>query len=330
LSGLVRLSLAEAFDLAEDACVAAGASPAMARCLAEATVAAEARGQATVGFSHLVDYVDALRDGRIVGSAIPILTSPAPALQACDVQGGIAQLGFAEAHAAFVQHTKSFGISLLAVSNGYTTGELGWYVRRMTDAGLVAVAATNGPALMKPPGARAPVYCTNPIAFGAPGRDGTAVLIDQASSAAAFIAIRRAAERGESIPAGWAVDSEGRDTVDARAAIGGTLLSFGGARGANIALMVEVLAAGLTGSNWSVDAPAFDGGPESPRAGLLVIAIAPALLDPGFAERLDAHTARLSALGVHIPGRRQATLQAESELNGILLPTTVIERLRRR
>ena len=72
--------------------------------------------------------------------------------------------------------------------------------------------------------------------------------------------------------------------------------------------MVEVLAAGVTGANWSLDAPSFTDGEGSPGAGLLVVAIAPRLLAPDFPVRLRRQLERLEGLGVHIPGRRgQAT-----------------------
>ena len=89
-------------------------------------------------------------------------------------------------------------------------------------------------------GAKTPVYCTNPIAFAAPLDEGPPLLIDQASSATAFVELRRYAERGEALPPGWAVDADGQPTTDPHAAMRGALLAFGGARGANIALMVEV------------------------------------------------------------------------------------------
>jgi (2R)-3-sulfolactate dehydrogenase (NADP+) len=91
----------------------------------------------------------------------------------------------------------------------------------------------------------------------------------------------------------------------------GALLAFGGARGANIALMVEVLAAGLTGANWALDAPSFTEGDRSPGAGLMVVAIAPALLAPDFPKRLKLQLDRLASLGVHIPGRRGAVTAIE-------------------
>jgi (2R)-3-sulfolactate dehydrogenase (NADP+) len=90
--------------------------------------------------------------------------------------------------------------------------------------------------------------------------------------------------------------------------------------------MIEVLAAGLTGANWALDAPSFTAGDRSPGAGLLVIAIAPALLAPDLTHRLRLQLDRLAGLGVHIPGRRTQVVEIElpealaSELDRMIEP----------
>jgi (2R)-3-sulfolactate dehydrogenase (NADP+) len=317
-----RLSLKAATDLAERACRAAGASEDVARSLALATVSAEALGKSGIGFAHLVDYLAAFREGRIDGRADPVVTSAAPAAIHCDARGGIAQLGFDRVFDDLCRRAETFGLALFAQSASYTTGELGYYPRRLAEAGLAAFAATSGPALITVAGAKTPVYCTNPLAFAAALDDGPPLLIDQASSATAFVELRRYADRGEALPPGWAVDAEGLPTTDPTAAMRGALLAFGGARGANIALMVEVMAAGLAGANWALDAPSFTKGDRSPGAGLLVIAIAPALLAPDFGRRLRLQLERLAKLGVHIPGRRVAATEIE-------LPDTLVAEIER-
>jgi (2R)-3-sulfolactate dehydrogenase (NADP+) len=306
-----RFTLQAATDLAARAIRAAGASDEAALSLARATVSANAHGKSSSGFSHLMDYLAALRAGRIVDDAEPVVTSPALAAIHCDAKGGIAQVGFDRAFDSLSERARTFGIALFAQNGSYTTGELGYYPRRLADAGLVAFAATSGPALMTVSGAKTPVYCTNPIAFAAPLDEGPPLLIDQSSSATAFVQLRHYAERGEALPVGWAVNAEGEPTTDPQAALRGALLAFGGARGANIALIVEVMAAGLAGANWALDAPSFLSGDRSPGAGLLVIVITPSLLAPDFPQRLRLQLDRLATLGVHIPGRRAAATEIE-------------------
>jgi len=323
------LSISDALALCEAACRRCGAGPDSARSLARAIVEAEAAGQPNVGFAHLVDHLQALQAGRIVGNAVPVVERPAPALFRVDAGGGIAQLGFDMVFADMVKATRHLGIALFAQHNAYTCGSLGWFATRLADEGLVALAASNGPALMAGSGGTRRVFCTNPLAFAAPRRGGPPLLIDQASSATAFVNIRKAAKEGKPIPQGWALDAEGQPTTDAAQAVKGALLAFGGARGANIALMVEVLSAGLTGANWSLDAPSFVSGSQSPGSGLTVIAIAPSLLDPDFAGRLGRQLDRLEGdHGVHVPGTSKGAALERAVREGVQIDRALLEELR--
>jgi (2R)-3-sulfolactate dehydrogenase (NADP+) len=322
-----RFTREEALALARDACRGAGASEAAAVSLAEATVSAEACGQSSVGFAHLVDYLKSLVEGRIDGTAEPVITFPASALVQVDARGGIAQLGFDRAFGELSGRARHHGIAVLAQRNSYGTGEVGYYVRRLAAADLLGLAVSNGPALMAPPGIKQAVYCTNPIAFAAPGKNRPSLLVDQASSATAFVKVREAAARGDALPEGWAVDADGTPTTDPAKAMEGMLLPFGGTRGANIALMVEVMAAGLTGANWSLDAPSFDSGDRSPGAGLLVIAVASQLFDQAFVTRVQRHLQNLARLGVHVPGWAKADRETRAASEGFLLPVLLVERI---
>jgi (2R)-3-sulfolactate dehydrogenase (NADP+) len=107
----------------------------------------------------------------------------------------------------------------------------------------------------------------------------------------------------------------------------GALLAFGGNRGANIALMVEVLAAGLSGANWSLDAPSFSDGSQSPGSGLFIAAIAPALLDAGFEQRMAGQFERLRGYGVHIPGRSGSEAVTSAAARGLTVSKQVVERI---
>jgi (2R)-3-sulfolactate dehydrogenase (NADP+) len=299
------LSVTEARKLTIDVCMAAGASQDAAKSIADATLSAARFGREGQGFPHLIDYLTSLRDGRIKGDAQPIICKPMPALISLDACGGVSQLGFDLAFDDFVESTRKIGIAAFLQKNSYTTGELGYYVRRLAAKGLVALAATSGPALMaaSPGGKR--VYCTNPLAFGAAvGGAQEVLVIDQASSATSFVSIVHAAAEGRTIPEGWATDENGQPTTDPSKAMNGALLPFGGYKGANIALMVEILSAGLSGAPWALDASHFRSGNKCPNSGLTIIAIAAEAMDKEFKSRLEAQLIRLEHLGVRIPGRR--------------------------
>ena len=319
------ISISQAQELLLAACLEAGTSVATAQSLVRATLSAARHGARSMGFPHFMDYLDALQAGRIDGRAEPRLAHTMPTVIQSDARRGIAQLGFDRAFDDLSATAHAFGTCLFAQRNSYTAGELGYYVRRLAAAGFVALAVANGPPLMAAAAGGPRVFCTNPLAFGAPlGADAPPFIIDQATSATAFVKIAQAAREGAPIPAGWAIDSLGQPTTDAAAAVDGALLPFGGYRGANLALMVEIMAAGLACASWSIDAPAFDAGGASPGAGLTVIALKPA--DAGFATRLASHLDRLGRLGVSIPSQR---LTRSTDTDLVEIPHSLLARLER-
>lgn len=301
----VELSVDEATALAIRACVDRGASLPAARALATATLSAELEGKPGLGFPHFLDYLAAMEAGRIDPRAEPELSAPLPAIIHCDAKDGIAQLGFDLAFDRLVDAAGALGVAIFSQNNSFTAGEIGYYARRLAKAGFVSIAFANAQALMAPaPGGRK-AFSTNPLAFGVPlGADAAPLVFDQASSATAFVNILRAAREGEAIPEGWAVDADGNPTTDAVKAADGALLPAGGYKGANIALMVEMMAAGYAGASWSADAGTFNTGHTPPRSGMTIIVIKPDAIDPAFLSRCKAHMERLVTLGVRRPGSR--------------------------
>jgi len=332
-AGYRQVTLGEAQTLAEAALAAHGASPAHAHSTARSIVAAQAEGNEAVGFSHLIDYCEALRAGRVNGLAEPVVERPSTVVFRIDACEGFPHLGVDRTWADFAHATTAEGIAILCLRNGFTCGALGYFARRLADdhglAGLVAANA--GPAVMPAGGGRRKVFCTNPLAFSMPSSDGESVVVDQSSAAGAFVAIRDAAAGGRAIPEGWALDGRGNPTTDAAEALEGVLLPFGGHRGANIALVVELLAGGLTGANWSHRAPAFNAGGASPRVGVTIIAIAPAVTDgPDHGE----HTKTLldfirAEEGTHIPGPRKKACAEVAKEQGVAVSLQILDRVLR-
>ncbi|MBK5571165.1 Ldh family oxidoreductase [Ensifer sp. SSB1] len=308
----ILLDLESAEKLAIRACLAAGANEPTARSLVDATLSAALYGSPSVGFPHFVDYLHSFSQGRINGDPNPALERPFPAFFLSDADQGIAQLGFDLALGDFVEAANNFGVAVFSQKNSYTTGELGYYVRRLAGHGLISIAATNANAMLAPTSGGAAVYSTNPLAFGFPLADPMSpMVIDQSSSATAYVNIVAAAAERRPIPEGWAVDHEGRATLDASEALKGALLPFGGRKGANVALMVEMLAAGISGGSWSLDAGNFMSGTRSPAVGLTLIAMVPGGNPDQRIDRASAQVERLQGLGVHVPGTNRQSRSRE-------------------
>lgn len=304
------------------ALLAAGADSRAARILAQATTEAEQVGNRAVGVGHLFDYLDGYRTGRITADAQPDVRRPAAAVIDIDARGGLAQVAFEEASATFDQVIREAGIAATWIRGSYTCGELGYYPRRLGQRGFVAVASANSPALMSLGGAPKPILGTNPLAYSIPRPGKLPVVIDQASSSTAFVNIRRAAESGDPIPPGWALDSTGQPTTNAEEALNGVLLPFGSHRGGNIALLVELLAT-LSGANYSMDAAPFDHGDTTPGIGVFLLGIDPANF-VGSIERLAKQFETLqSEHQVHLPALETSELPEQVSIDADLL-----ERLR--
>jgi (2R)-3-sulfolactate dehydrogenase (NADP+) len=316
----MRYETDEAMRIAYRAIEAAGANGAIARSLAEAVISAELAGSKAVGFAHLPDYLDGFLKGRISIDAEPDVRFPVPAVITVNANKGIAQLGFDRAFEELIARATASGVAVLALSNSFTVGELGYYTRRLAERGLVVIATCNATAQMTTLESGKALYGTNPVSFAAPVAGGRPLVIDQACSATAFVNVRHAAECNERIPEGWAVDQNGKPTTDAREAVKGLLVAFGGARGANIAMMMEILAAGVTGANWSIDAPHFAHGSVSPGVGLFLVALKPEACSEDFPARLSMQLARLADAGVRIPG-------SHIKVREIDVPSEVIDRV---
>lgn len=307
--------------LAEGALKQSGASDKVAELLVDAALFAEDRGMRGVGVAHLLDYIRAIDGGRLNAAAVPEVSRLAPAILSCDAKGGPFHTGFDAAVDDLVATARSEGVAVFVQSGAFAGGQLGWFTERLSAQGLVALGAINSNALLATAPGTSRVLGTNPMSYSFPRLEEQVMTVDQSSSAAAYVNVREAASSGRPIPEGWAIDQAGEPTTDAHAALDGAMLPFGGYKGANIAWMVELLA-GMSGANWSIDAPSFDSGAESPGVGMFILAIDVSKLQHDFVSRVDEHVVRLGAHGVRTPGTSR-----QEPLSEISLRADVVEEL---
>ncbi|MDQ8708071.1 Ldh family oxidoreductase [Streptomyces sp. LHD-70] len=293
-------------SLCTSAVTAAGGDTATATALTDAVLAAERRGNAAVGVAHFFDYLDALRDGRLNGSPRPVVSNDHRAVVQVSADDGIAQLAFRKARPLLADAARECGVAVISLSDSYPVGELGYYTSALAEDGLVALAGANSTALMSLYNAPAALTGTNPHSFALPGKPPR--LVDQASSTVAWVRIREAAAAGEPIPEGWALDADGNPTTDAAAALLGPVLPFGGVKGSNLAMAVELLSV-LSGALFSMDSPDFAAGDQPPRVGMFLLALDPAAFAPDYLDRVEQHLERLRlAYGIDF-GRYYASVE---------------------
>ena len=300
--------------------VAGGASAANAASVARALVTAEADGLKGHGLSRVPTYLSMLKAGKIVGDAVPVASRPKPGVLAIDAAHGFAYPAIDLAIAELPAIARAQGVAIAPIRRSNHCGAAGLHVERLAAEGLVALLFANTPGAMAPWGGSKPVFGTNPIAFAAPlpGRDP--LVIDMALSKVARGPIVAAKQKAQPIPEGWALDADGRPTTDAAAALAGTMVPLGDAKGATLARMVEILAAALVGAHFAFEASSFldaEGGP--PETGQLILAIDPASMGGAFfAERMTTLVAAIEAQeGARLPGARRLNLRAKAIAEGI-------------
>ena len=315
-----RLSLDEVEQLSYRMLVASGASAQQAEPTARSIREAEAEGIRTVGLGYLPTYCDHVACGKVHGHAVPTLTQPRPGTVVVNAALGFAHPAYELGETALVAAARENGIGVLVVQHSYSAGVLGWFVERLARQGLVALMFANSSATMAPHGGRRPFFGTNPIAWAAPRGNGVPVVADLSSSAVAWVAVNAAAQRGEPIPLGWALDADGQPTTDARAGLAGSMAPSGGHKGSALALLVDVLASGLGASKFSHEAGNFggnEGGP--PDVGQVVIAIDPSAA--GGVSVLDRFEHEFAALaaepGVRLPGDHRRASRAVTTSEGV-------------
>ncbi|MBI4883124.1 MAG: Ldh family oxidoreductase [Actinobacteria bacterium] len=316
----VTLSLAEVEDLSRRMLIASGASALQADATARSIAEAEAEGIRTVGLDYLPTYCDHVACGKVVGDAVPAVSSPRAGTIVVDARLGFCHPAYEAGEAPLIAAARANGIAMLALIHSYSAGVLGWFVDRLAREGLIAIMFANSSALMAPHGGARPFFGTNPIAWAAPRRSGPPVVADLSSSAVAWVKVKAAARADEPIPLGWALDSEGVPTTDAAAALAGSMAPAGGHKGSALALLVDVMAGAVAASNFSHEAGSFSGTTDGPPdVGQVVLAIDPtSTTGNGFIDRLETEFAALAAEpGVRLPGDRRIDERSRAQLIGV-------------
>jgi (2R)-3-sulfolactate dehydrogenase (NADP+) len=327
-----NIEAAELEALIVKAMEASNTSGVVALSVARALAQAEIDGQKGHGLSRVPSYAAQAKSGKVDGRATPHFHQVRSGSLMIDAKNGFAfpavNLAIAELPGLAVTN----GIAAAGITRSHHFGVAGRHVERLAEAGLVALAFGNTPKAMAPWGGRQPLYGTNPIAFAVPFSGRPPIVVDMALSQVARGKILTAAQKGEAIPAGWAVDEHGASTTDAAAALKGALQPIGGAKGAALALMVEVLAVALTGARFGFEASSFfEAEGQPPGVGQFLIVI-----DPGafggtdvFADRIAELAGMIESDGdARLPGSRRIALREKADREGVTVDGNLLTEVR--
>jgi LDH2 family malate/lactate/ureidoglycolate dehydrogenase len=272
-----------------------GVPPEDAAIIASCLVSADLRGVDTHGLCRLPIYLERVRKGLINAKPNLVPKRVTPVAASLDGENGF----------------------------GFVVG-----MRAMAEAIAMAMVFSNASQAMPPWGSRQMLLGTNPFCLAAPAGKHRPVILDMSPAVAARGKIRRAERRGEKIPLGYALDAQGRPTIDPKAALaGGVVLPIGEHKGSGLSLFMDIFGGVISGANFGGDVGDQYKAFERPQdVGHFFLAMKPDLFisEQDYRARIDTLIERMHAAplaeGFHevlVPGEPEDRFEAARRRRGI-------------
>jgi LDH2 family malate/lactate/ureidoglycolate dehydrogenase len=321
-SGRIKLSVADARDLAEGALRGVGYRHDEARIIADHVIDAALCGYEYSGLAKILNIPD--------NEHFKLPRRPIKAMRETDVSlsfdGGnnVGMLALFHAAEATIKKAAVHGIALVSVADAWMSGRSAYYVETIANAGLVAIHTASSSRLVAPPGGIAAALGTNPIAIAVPSARGPIVL-DMGTSAYMMTEVMLRERLGELLPEGVAIGPGGEPTRVPGLARRGALLPFGGYKGFGLALMMQAL--GVL---------AECGSEHESDYGYLFIAFRPDLVGPAdvfkrqvtqLIERVKATPRQPGVDEIRIPSERASRCRERALREGLEIDRLVFDAL---
>jgi len=322
MTGRLRLSVAEARELAEGALVGIGYADDEARIIADHVIDAALCGYEYSGLAKILNVPES-EHFRLPRRPIKVLRETEISL-ALDGGNNVGMLALFHAAQATISKAAAHGIALVSVTDAWMSGRSAYYVEMIAKAGLVAIHTASSSRLVAPPGGTRPMLGTNPIAMAVPSSRGPIVL-DMGTSAYMMTELMLRERLGESLPEGVALGPHGEPTRDPALARRGALLPFGGYKGFGLALMVQALGV-LAGAGTNTESD----------YGYLFVAFRPDLLGPAerfqqrlthLIEKVKATPRQANVEEIRIPSERAFRSRERLLSQGLEIDRVVFEAL---
>ncbi len=303
------LSLDEIYNLAYTSLSNNGCDEYNAEAVSTTVTHAERDGSVSHGLFRIPGYIASLKSKKVKGNSKPsniFLTQNAIRV---DGDYGFAPTAIKVGIPLLIDTTNKHGVGVLTITNTHHFAALWHETEAIAENNLIGIACTAYKPSVAPAGAKKPLFGTNPISFAWPRKNKTPIVYDMATSTMAMGEVQVAARDGHKVPYGTGLNKDGKKTDNpSEIANGGVLLTFGDYKGSAIAMMIELLAAGLVGDLFSFEAKDEDnndGGPA--RGGEFIMALSPELIaGKDWNEHAEKFFKQMTSLeGVRLPGQRR-------------------------
>ena len=298
--------------------------------IAELMVRADLQGSDGHGVFRLPQYIRRIKGGAVNIKPKIRVEREAAGMALVDGDNGMGHLVMRFASEKAIEKAKSAGVAWVGVKWSNHAGPASLYAGMPLGHDMVGLYLAVGNANHLPPwGGLDMLLSTNPIAVAVPAGEEPAIVLDMATTVAAYGKVKTKAQRGEIMPEGWMMDRAGRPLTDPRRANDGFLLPIGGYKGYGLALVFGLLAGTLNGAAMGKDVVDFNADDTTPtNTGHAIVAINVEAFQPvaAFKKNVDAlirdirNSRRLPGVDrVRLPGEGSHAARADRSKNGIPL-----------
>jgi len=337
-SGMKRYTPAQLEAFIARAMQAVGVPAADAKIIAHLMTRADVNGSEGHGIFRLPQYVRRIKGGAVNVRPNIRTVREAAAMALVDGDNGMGHLVMRYATQTAIAKAKQAGVAWTGVKWSNHAGPASLYASMPLEHDMIGLYLAVGNANHLPPwGGLDMLLSTNPIAVAIPAGDELPVVLDMATTVAAYGKVKTKAQRGEMMPEGWMMDREGHALLDPRRAAEGFLLPIGGYKGYGLALAFGLLAGTLNGAAMGKDVIDFNADDTSPtNTGHVIVAISVEAFQPvaEFKRSVDVlvrdirNSQRLPGVErIWLPGEQSHAKRQERLKLGVPMPQALLTSL---
>jgi L-2-hydroxycarboxylate dehydrogenase (NAD+) len=293
-------------------------------------VKADLMGQDGHGVFRLPMYIKRLRAGGLNPTPEFRCLEDRTATALIDGDNGLGHLVMHHATQLAIEKAKTTGVAWVGARHSNHAGPASLYAMMPLEHDMIGLYVAVGSANHLPPwGGTEMLLSTNPIAVAVPSAKNPPIVLDMATTVAAYGKVKTAAQRGETMPEGWMIDRQGKPLTDPTRASEGFLLPIGGPKGYGLSLIFGILAGVLNGAAFGRDVVDFNADSETTtNTGHFILALdIKAFADPDvFRADIDRVWAEVKSSprlpgfdDIRLPGERLDRVTQERTANGIPL-----------
>jgi LDH2 family malate/lactate/ureidoglycolate dehydrogenase len=302
--------------------------------VAELMTEAEVQGSDGHGVIRLVPYAKRIRSGGMnLRPQIRVAREKA-AMALLDGDNGMGHLVMKQAAEMAIAKARNCGVAWVGAFHSNHAGPASLYARMALEHDMIGMYYAVGNANHLPPwGGLDMLLSTNPIAVAVPAGEEPPVVLDMATTVAAYGKVKSKAQRGEMMPEGWMIDRQGKPLTDPKRADEGFLLPIGGYKGYGLSLIVGLLAGTLNGAAMGTEVIDFNADYQTTtNTGQAIVVIDPDAFGDiaAFKARVDKLVRELRASErmpgvdrIWMPGEQSHGKKQVNEREGLALPATL-------